>query len=128
MSLEEANIIRRRAEAFLRNAERLISEGEWDLAVFNLEQYCQLMLKYKLLVTRGSYPRSHSLRTLIRILSQDAPELTSLIDDVGKLHYVARLEEAYVVARYLPYVFEEKEAKDLYRFVLEVFKPLVNGL
>jgi hypothetical protein len=54
--------------------------------------------------------------------------LTSLIDDVGKLHYVARLEEAYVVARYLPYVFEEKEAKDLYRFVLEVFKPLVNGL
>lgn len=128
MSLEEANIIRRRAEAFLRNAERLISEGEWDLAVFNLEQYCQLMLKYKLLVTRGSYPRSHSLRTLIRILSQDAPELTSLIDDVGKLHYVARLEEAYVVARYLPYVFEEKEAKDLYRFVLEVFKPIVNGL
>jgi HEPN domain-containing protein len=128
LSLEEANIIRRRAEAFLRNAERLISEGEWDLAVFNLEQYCQLMLKYKLLVTRGSYPRSHSLRTLIRILSQDAPELTSLIDDVGKLHYVARLEEAYVVARYLPYVFEEKEAKDLYRFVLEVFKPLVNGL
>ena len=128
MSLEEANIIRRRAEAFLRNAERLISEGEWDLAVFNLEQYCQLMLKYKLLVARGSYPRSHSLRTLIRILSQDAPELTSLIDDVGKLHYVARLEEAYVVARYLPYVFEEKEAKDLYRFVLEVFKPIVNGL
>jgi HEPN domain-containing protein len=128
LSLEEANIIRRRAEAFLRNAERLISEGEWDLAVFNLEQYCQLILKYKLLVTRGSYPRSHSLRTLIRILSQDAPELTSLIDDVGKLHYVARLEEAYVVARYLPYVFEEKEAKDLYRFVLEVFKPLVNGL
>jgi len=128
LSLEEANIIRRRAEAFLRNAERLISEGEWDLAVFNLEQYCQLMLKYKLLVTRGSYPRSHSLRTLIRILSQDAPELTSLIDDVGKLHYVARLEEAYVVARYLPYVFEEKEAKDLYRFVLEVFKPIVNGL
>jgi HEPN domain-containing protein len=128
LSLEEANMIRRRAEAFLRNAERLISEGEWDLAVFNLEQYCQLMLKYKLLVTRGSYPRSHSLRTLIRILSQDAPELTSLIDDVGKLHYVARLEEAYVVARYLPYVFEEKEAKDLYRFVLEVFKPLVNGL
>ena len=128
MSLEEADIIRRRAEGFLRNAERLISEGEWDLAVFNLEQYCQLILKYKLLVNRGSYLRSHSLRTLIRILSQDKPELVSLIEDTGKLHYVARLEEAYIVARYLPYTFEEKEVKDLYRFVLEVFKPLVERI
>ncbi|RLE74555.1 MAG: DNA-binding protein, partial [Thermoprotei archaeon] len=48
MSFEEAEVIRRRAEAFLRNAERLIAEREWDLAVFCLEQYCQLILKYKL--------------------------------------------------------------------------------
>jgi HEPN domain-containing protein len=41
---------------FLRNALKLIDEGEDDLAVFNLEQYCQLILKYKLLVIRGVYP------------------------------------------------------------------------
>ncbi|MBS7635030.1 HEPN domain-containing protein [Candidatus Bathyarchaeota archaeon] len=128
MSLEEANIIRKRAETFLRNAERLISVGEWDLATFNLEQYCQLMLKYRLLVTRGSCSRSHSLRTIIRILSQDAPELISLIEDTDKLHNVARLEEAYIVARYLPYMFEEREVKDLHRFVLEVFKHPVERL
>ena len=40
MSFSEAEIIRKRAEAFLRNAKRLIEEGEYDLAVFNLEQYC----------------------------------------------------------------------------------------
>ncbi|MBC7131306.1 HEPN domain-containing protein [Candidatus Bathyarchaeota archaeon] len=128
MSVEESEIIRKRAEAFLRNAERLISEGEWDLAVFCFEQYCQLMLKHKILVYRGSYPRTHSLRTLIRILGQDHPEVLSLVEDEKTLHYIARIEEAYIVARYLPYVFEEKEVRDMYRFIIEVFKPLVERL
>jgi hypothetical protein len=44
------------------------------------------------------------------------------------LHYVARLEEAYIVARYLPYIFEEKEVKDVYRFVMEVFKSFVEKI
>jgi len=43
LSLEEADIVRRRAEGFLRNAESLMGEGERDLAVSNLEQYCRLM-------------------------------------------------------------------------------------
>jgi len=42
------------------------------------------------------------------------------------LHYVARLEEAYVAARYMPYSYEEREVKSLYRFVVEKFKPLVE--
>jgi HEPN domain-containing protein len=79
LSYEEVELIRRRAEAFLRNARGLIDEGEWDLAVFNLEQYCQLILKYKLLVKKGSYPRTHSLKSLIRILGDDNPELLKLI-------------------------------------------------
>jgi len=128
LSYEEVELIRRRAEAFLRNAGRLINEGEWDLAVFNLEQYCQLILKYKLLVKKGSYPRTHSLKSLIRILGDDNPELLKLIQDEGKLHYIARLEEAYIVSRYLPYVFEEREVKDIYRFVIEVFKPIVEKI
>jgi len=45
LSFEEAEIIKRRAESFLRDAERLIMEREWDIAVFSLEQYCQLILK-----------------------------------------------------------------------------------
>jgi len=64
MSFEEVEVLRRRAEAFLRNAKRLVEEGEYDLAVFNLEQYCQLLLKYRLLIWTGSYPRTHSLRRL----------------------------------------------------------------
>ncbi|MEM3403447.1 MAG: HEPN domain-containing protein [Nitrososphaeria archaeon] len=126
MSFEEAEVVRRRAEAFLKNAEYLLKSGEWDLAVFNLEQYCQLILKYKLLIKIGSYPRTHSLRRLIRELIKSYPMLQSLVEDESELHYVARLEEAYIASRYIPYSYEEKEAQSLYRFVMDTFKPLID--
>ncbi len=126
MSFEEAEIVKKRAEAFLRNAKRLIEEGEYDLAVFNLEQYCQLMLKYKLLLKKGSYPRTHSLRRLIRELSWFNKEILVLVNDVKNLHYIARLEEAYIVSRYLPITYEENEVRDLLKFVEEVFKKIVD--
>ncbi|MEB3859900.1 MAG: HEPN domain-containing protein [Desulfurococcales archaeon] len=126
MSFEEADIIRRRAEAFLKNAVRLVEEGEYDLAMFNLEQYCQLTLKYKLLVRRGAYPRTHSLRRLIRELGEVEPRILQLVDDTRYIHYIARLEEAYIASRYLPILYEEREVKDILKFVLEVFKPVVE--
>ncbi|MCS6769321.1 MAG: HEPN domain-containing protein [Candidatus Caldarchaeum sp.] len=128
MSLGEAEVIRRRAEAFLNNASNLLEQREWDLAVFCLEQYCQLILKYKLLVESGAYIRTHSLRRLIRELAKYNPKIDSLVRDEQSLHYVARLEEAYVAARYLPYNYEEREALSLHRFVLERFKPLVEAV
>lgn len=128
MSFEEAEIIRKRAEAFLRNAKRLIEEGEYDLAVFNIEQYCQLILKYKLLLKKGSYPRTHSIRRLIRELSWFNKEILTLVENVKNLHYIARIEEAYIGSRYLPIVYEEKEVKDLLRFVEEVFKRIVDAI
>ena len=124
MSYEEAELMRKRAEAFLRNAGRLIEEKEWDLVAFNLEQYCQLILKYKLLVEKRSYPRTHSIRHLIRLLGR--PEALKLVEDERYLHYIARLEEAYIVSRYIPYSYEEKEVLDLYKFVVEVFRKHVD--
>ncbi len=128
MSLEEVELLRKRAEAFLRNAKNLIDEGEYDLAMFSLEQYCQLLLKYKLLVKRGSYPRTHSIRTLLRILGDENPEVLDLVNDEKKLHYIARIEEAYIVSRYLPYEFEQKEVMDIYRFVVEEFRKVVERI
>jgi HEPN domain-containing protein len=128
VSFEEAEIIKKRAEAFLRNAGRLIDENEWDLAIFSLEQYCQLLLKYKLLILQGSYPRTHSLRRLIREIGKFNKDVLRLVEDVEYLHYIARLEEAYISSRYLPYTYEEKEVKDISKFVMEVFKPLVENI
>lgn len=128
MSFEEAEILRKRAEAFLRLANRLIGEGEADLAMFNLEQYCQLILRYKLLVKRGSYSRTHSLRRLIRELGEVDPRILVLVNNVKNLHYIARLEEAYIASRYLPIEYEISEVEDVLKFVLEVFKPLVEAI
>jgi len=127
LSFEETEILRQRALSFLRNASRLIEEEEWDLAMFNLEQYCQLILKYKLLVLSGSYPRTHSIRRLIRELGKYNPKVLVLVDDRINLLYIARLEEAYISSRYLPYRYEKNEVEDIYKFVLEVFKPIVEG-
>ncbi len=128
MSFKEVEIIKKRAYSFLRNAERLIEEGEYDLGMFNLEQYCQLILKYKLLVKKGSYPRTHSLRRLIRELGEFNESILVLINDIKNLHYIARLEEAYIASRYLPTIYEEMETRDLSRFVKEVFKPIVEAI
>lgn len=128
MTFEEAELLRKRAEAFLKNAEGLIKEGDYDLGMFNLEQYCQLILKYKLLVKKGAYSRTHSIRRLIRELAYFEPKLLKLVDDVENLHYIARLEEAYIASRHLPIVYEEGEVEDVQRFVLEVFRPLVEAI
>lgn len=128
MSFEEAELIRKRAEAFLRNAERLIKEEDYDLAAFNIEQYCQLILRYKLLVKKGSFSRTHSLRRLIREFGEINKNILKLVEDVKNLHYVARIEEAYIASRYLPVTYEKNEVEDLLRFVVEVFKPIVEAL
>ena len=44
------------------------------------------------------------------------------------LHCIARLEEAYIASHYLPMIYEEMEARDLLRFVKEVFKPIVEAI
>ena len=78
----EAEFLLRRARAFLENAEQLYERGWYDLAAFNVEQAVQLLLKYKLLLLVGDYPRthSHSLRRLFRLLLEhlNDPELERL--------------------------------------------------
>ena len=128
MSLEEAEILRERAEAFLKNAERLIAEGIYDLAAFNIEQYCQLILKYKLLIKTGTYPRTHSIIRLLRELSKIAEELKGLLNNREAMIYLTKIEDAYIGARHLPRRYEEIEVKEMLRFTKEVFKHAINEI
>jgi len=126
LSFEEAEVLRERAEAFLKNAERLVMEGVYDLAAFNIEQYCQLMLKYKLLIKTGTYPRTHSIIRLLRELSKIAGELRGLLDSKEAMIYLTKIEDAYIGARYLPRRYEEVEVEEVLRFTKEVFKPAID--
>nr|WP_245522002.1 HEPN domain-containing protein [Pyrobaculum neutrophilum] len=58
---------------------------------------------------KGGYPRTHSLRRLIRELGEVEPQALELVNNIAYLHYVARLEEAYIASRYLPVIYEEAE-------------------
>ena len=128
MSFEEAEVLRERAESFLANAERLVEEGVYDLAAFSIEQYCQLILKYKLLLKTGTYPRTHSIIRLIRLLSTVSPSLGTLLEGENNILYLTRIEDAYIGARYLPRRYEESEVRGMLRFVKEVFKGAVEGV
>jgi len=128
MSFEEAQVLRERAEGFLKIAQDQYKKGVFDLAAFNLEQYCQLMLKYKLLVKTNTYPRIHSITRLVGELSQISPELKPLLDNEENILYLTKIDDFYIGARYLPRRVERVEVKGTLKFVKEVFKPLVDGI
>ncbi len=126
-AIEEAEILRDRAYAFLRNARRLFEEGEYDLAAFSVEQFCQLILKYKLLIKTGTYPRTNSLLRLLRELDKLEPgkNVGSFID--SELMFLTRIEDAYIVARYLPRRYERKEVEELLKFA-ERFREVIENI
>ena len=128
MSFEEAEVLRERAEAFLSNAERLFEEGQYDLAAFNIEQYCQLILKYKLLVKTGTYPRTHSLTRLLRELSKISGKVGELLTEPESIIMLTKIEDAYIGARYLPRRYLKEEVEAMLKYVREVFKRVVEEI
>jgi len=59
----------KRAREFLETAKYQMNIGFHSLAAFSLEQSLQLFLKAKLLENGMDYPRTHSVRMLIQVLS-----------------------------------------------------------
>jgi len=123
----ETTIILRRARDFFENALQLFDRGKFDLAAFNLEQALQLLLKYKLLIEIGDYPKTHSLRRLFRILI-DVLNDEALKDFFLKnIDTTGNLESAYIASRYLPVEFEKKEVENMIKLVKNSFRLLVKG-
>jgi HEPN domain-containing protein len=127
LSFEEAEILKERAESFLKNAEELFLKGVYDLAAFNIEQYCQLIVKYKLLMKTGTYPRTHSLIKLLRLLSNISGGLDMLFEG-RNIVMLTKIEDAYIGARYLARRYEKGEVEEMLKFVLEVFKNVIERI
>jgi HEPN domain-containing protein len=128
MSFDEAKLFKERAEAFLNNAERLIGECVYDLAAFDIEQYCKLMLEYKLLIKIGTYPRIRSIMRLLHELSKISPSLRTFLDNPENVLYLMKVEDAYIVSRYLPRRYQESEVRSMLRFTKEAFKTVVERI
>jgi HEPN domain-containing protein len=70
MGVEEIEILKERAEKFLKNGEYLLSNEVFDLAAFNIQQFVELYLKYRLFLLSGDYPKTRSIKNCSRRLEK----------------------------------------------------------
>ena len=121
---EEKNLLKRSRD-FLETAEYQINRDFHALAVFSLEQALQLFLKAKLLAEGADYPRIHSVRTLLRMLSKLVPKnKKSTIENIleNYLLELGLLEDAYITSRYAMREFTQQETEKLIKAVKEIMK------
>jgi HEPN domain-containing protein len=122
---EEEKRLLKRSRDFLETAEYQMSRGFYDLATFSLEQGLQLFLKAKVLAEGVDYPRTHSVRALLEILSDLVPEnKKSTIKGIleNYLLELGMLEDAYITSRYVMREFTLQEAEKLTKAVKEVME------
>jgi HEPN domain-containing protein len=125
---EEEKRLLKRSIDFLETASYQKSQGFYDLAAFSLEQALQLCLKARLLAEGVEYPRTHSLRKLLKILSQVAPESKKAAAKSAMENYVLEigmLEDAYITSRYVMREFTKKEVEKLTVAVREIMKNVL---
>lgn len=121
---EEVELYLKRAEKFERDAKFDFEHGDYDLAMFHIEQACQLLIKAKLLHLRGYFERTHSLRKLLADLSK-AYKRSELLRFIEENKVVLRnLERAYITSRYYFEEFFKEEVEEAFE-VLRKLRDLL---
>jgi HEPN domain-containing protein len=118
--LEEYEALLRRSDGFLETALMQARAGMYDLAVFSLEQSLQLFLKATLLRVGSDYPRTHSIRRLLELLTEATGR--SELRELASRYSVelGALEDAYISSRYIPRIYTKDEFERLRAVVEEV--------
>ncbi len=134
MSGELHQALWRRARVYLREAQRLLEEGEYDVALAMAEQAVQLALKAVYLRLFGYMPRDHNIRRLIGRLAhmlekanrrREADRLRDFA--AAKRWQLLLLEDAYTEGRYgLPgYAKDEaQEGVDTAKALLQILESV----
>ncbi len=118
-SKDEAELMRRRAIAFLDVAKYSLKQGNYDVAVFNAEQAAQLYLKAVLLELIGDFPRTHSLIFLLTELKRvNVGEVEEFLKKNKRGLHI--LEDAYLTSRYFYKVFDKEDCEYLISLAEEV--------
>lgn len=109
---EEYEYLIRRSKEFYETATLQLRKKFYGLAAFSLEQSLQLFLKAKILERGADYPRTHSIRKLLELLSEVVEEpLSKALKKFIKKYSLelASLEDAYITSRYTPREFRREE-------------------
>ena len=129
---EEYEHLLRRSREFYETASLQLEKGFYGLAAFSLEQSLQLFLEAKVLERGVDYPRIHSIRRLLEILSEvvereNSNVLRELVDKYSL--ELASIEDAYITSRYIPREFRREEVlrlKGVIDEVIEVVSRVVS--
>ena len=114
MALEEIDILRKRAIRFLENGIELLEKNILDIAAFNFQQFSELYLKYKLAEISGEYPKTHSIKRLLKELAKLTSTEKKIAEFVEEnIDRISNLENAYITSRYIPVEFERKEVENM---------------
>jgi HEPN domain-containing protein len=91
-----------KATSFYDGAQHYLNEGENEMAVFMLQQACELTYRCLLNVLRGKDLKCHSPAILRKHLKRFAPEIIGIFsaNESVELEYLSVLEDAYVKSRY----------------------------
>ena len=121
---EEQQLLKRSGD-FFETAKYQTSQGIYDLATFSLEQALELFLKAKVLAEGVDFPRTHSVRNLLEMLSKLVPEskkpvVKSVLEKY--LLELGMLEDAYITSRYVMREFSRGEVERLTSAVKEIMK------
>ncbi|AAB89633.1 MULTISPECIES: HEPN domain-containing protein [Archaeoglobus] len=128
MGIEEMEILRERAFKFLKNAEQLIESGVYDIAAFNIQQFVELYLKYALFKKVGDYPKTPSIKRLLREIGKASGKIDAVEEFMREnIDRISNVENAYITSRYIPSEFERIEVENMLKLARKI-RDLVDAL
>jgi len=112
--LKEIEFLKKRSIEFYENSKSLFKEGKYNISAFNLEQSCQLFLKYLIAKKIGDWPKTHYLDELIKELAK-AYKKKSITKYFQKNEiFFENLTDAYFTSRYFPREFTKSMLEKLF--------------
>lgn len=128
-AIDQVEVLRTRAEQFLRHAVEALERGEYDLSCFFTQQSTELLLKALVLRITGQVPRLHSVRYLLALLLKLLEELgvgaevrTHVVQFCESRREVLKLmDEVYVEAQYTAKRYEREDAEKLVNLCREIW-------
>ncbi|HEX54961.1 MAG TPA: HEPN domain-containing protein [Candidatus Altiarchaeales archaeon] len=124
MAMDDVEFFIDKAKRFFETALYNYKREEYDIALFNIEQACQLLVKAKLLEVSGEFPKTHNLIFLLRELGKyhKKKEIERFLKE--NITGLSRLVDIYITSRYMVREFY-KEDVDL---AINLFKKLEKSL
>ena len=126
MEWREEEILKLRGEEYLEEAIHLVTKEKYDLAMSALHLHCELRIKSIILRKGIPYPKTHSLKELIRIFEKLDDKAGILLSNQDYLLRISRIEEGYMGSRYFPIRYNKDDVAPLLEFIQVVYDRCIS--